>query len=78
MRQRRNSDRHPDCWIQDGQEICKGEVLHFLDSSYFFYEGGHTLRFQEKTIRLASIVPEEEPIIANAGNAWFQPLTGEL
>jgi len=36
----------------DGQEILAGEVLHFVDDSYFFYEGGHTLRFAEKTIRL--------------------------
>lgn len=59
----------------DGQEIRAGEVLHFLEGSYFFYEGGHTLRFAEKTIRLAGVVDEHEPIIANAGNAWFQPLT---
>src|SRR4051812_42088208 len=25
----------------DGQEIRAGEVLHFLEGSYFFYEGGH-------------------------------------
>jgi hypothetical protein len=59
----------------DGQVIHAGEVLHFLDSSYFPYESGHTLRFAEKTIRLAGIVDEHEPIIANPGNAWFQPLT---
>jgi hypothetical protein len=62
----------------DGQEIRAGEVLHFLESSYFFYEAGHTLKFAEKTIRLAGIVDEHEAIIANAGNAWFQPLTGHL
>jgi len=56
----------------DGQEILEGEVLHFLESSYFFYDGGHTLHFQEKTIRLAGTT--DEPIIANDGNAWFQPL----
>jgi hypothetical protein len=58
----------------DGQKILAGEVLHFVDDSYFFYEGGHTLRFAEKTIRLADIVDEHQPIIANAGNLWFQPL----
>src|SRR5262245_26209639 len=55
----------------DGQEIRAGEVLHFLEGNYFPYDGGHTLRFSEKTIRLATIVPEHEPIIENAGNAWF-------
>lgn len=60
----------------DGQKILAGEVLHFVDDSYFFYEGGHTLRFAEKTIRLADIVDEHQPIIANAGNRWFQPLDG--
>ncbi len=58
----------------DGQEIRAGEVLHFVDGSYFPYEGGHTLRFAEKTIRIASIVVEHEPIIENRGNAWFQPI----
>jgi Domain of unknown function (DUF3601) len=60
----------------DGQNILAGEVLHFVSDSYFFYEGGHTLRFAEKTIRLADIVDEHQPIIANAGNLWFQPLDG--
>ena len=58
----------------DGQEVRAGEVLHFVEGSYFFYEGGYTLRFAEKTIRLADIVEEHQAIIANAGNAWFQPL----
>jgi hypothetical protein len=62
----------------DGQEIHAGEVLHFIEDSYFFYEGGHTLRFAEKTIRLADVVDEHQPIIANAGNAWFQPVGAEL
>jgi hypothetical protein len=61
----------------DGQEIRAGEVLHFAGSSYFFYDGGHTLRFAEKTIRLAGIVEEHGPIIANTGNGWFQPIDGE-
>jgi hypothetical protein len=61
----------------DGQKIAAGEVLHFLEDSYFFYEGGHTLRFAEKTIRLADIVDEHQPIIANAGNVWFRPLGPE-
>ena len=60
----------------DGQEVREGDVLHFLDSSYP-YEGGHTLRFREKTIRLATIDPEEEAIIANAGNAWFRPISND-
>jgi hypothetical protein len=58
----------------DGQEVRAGEVLHFVESSYFFYDGGHTLRFAEKTIRLADVVEEHQSIIANTGNAWFQPL----
>jgi hypothetical protein len=57
----------------DGQEIRAGEVLHFVEGRYFFYDGGHTLVFTEKTIRLADTVDEHQPIIANAGNRWFQP-----
>jgi hypothetical protein len=59
----------------DGQEIHAGEVLHFLGSSYFPYDSGHTLQFAEKVIRLAGVVEEHEAILANAGNAWFEPLT---
>ncbi len=62
----------------DGQEIRAGEVLHFNASSYFPYDAGHTLYFAEKTIRLSDNVDEHVPILANAGNAWFQPLAGEL
>jgi hypothetical protein len=58
----------------DGQQIAAGEVLHLIDRSYFPYEGGHTLRFAEKTIRIADIVDEHAPIIENAGNAWFEPI----
>ena len=60
----------------DGQEVLAGEVLHFVGSTYFFYDGGHTLRFVEKTIRLADVVAEHQPIIANTHNAWFLPLGG--
>jgi len=60
----------------DGQEVRAGEVLHFLEGSYFFYDGDHTLRFAEKTIRLAGIVEEHEAIIANTGNVWFQKVPG--
>jgi hypothetical protein len=59
----------------DGRQMQDGEVLHFLGSTYFPYDSGHTLLFAEKTIRLAGVVDEHEVIIANAGNAWFQPLT---
>ena len=58
----------------DGQEIQAGEVLHLLDRSYFPYDGGHTLVFSEKTIRLASIVDDNQLIIENVGNAFFQPV----
>jgi hypothetical protein len=58
----------------DGQEIHTGEVLHLLDRSYFPYESGHTLKFAEKTIRLAGIVDAHGAIIENSGNAWFRPI----
>ncbi len=60
----------------DGQEVGAGEILHFIEGSYFSYDGGHTLKFAEKTIRLADVVEEHQPIIANKGNVWFRPLSG--
>ena len=56
----------------DGQKIREGEVLHLLDTSYFPYDSGHTLKFAEKTIRLAGIDDHQQVIIENRGNAWFQ------
>ena len=61
----------------DDQQIRAGEVLHFVDSSYFFYDGGYTLRFVEKTIRLATIADDETLILENRENAWFLPIEGE-
>jgi hypothetical protein len=58
----------------DGQEIRAGEILHLRDTSYFPYEGGFTLTFAEKVIRLASIDDGNQLIIQNDGNAWFEPL----
>jgi hypothetical protein len=58
----------------DGQEIREGEMLHFLGRTYFPYDGGHTLTFAEKTIRLAGIVDEHDLIVENANNAWFEPI----
>jgi hypothetical protein len=34
----------------------------------------HTLRFAEKTIRLAEIADPNVPVVENAGNAWFLPI----
>ena len=39
----------------DGNEVRSGETLSFLEGSYFPYESGHTLRFLEKTVRLAGV-----------------------
>jgi hypothetical protein len=56
----------------DGDAVHAGEILHFEDGSYFHYDGGHTLNFREKTIRLAEIEPANNPVICNAGNEYFE------
>ena len=61
----------------DGQKIEAGEVLHFLNYNYLAYDGGFTLHFAEKTIRLSFNVDDNNPVIYNEGNAWFQPVEGE-
>lgn len=58
----------------DGDNVLAGEILHLLEHAYFAYDGGHTLTFREKVIRLAEIAPENELVIENPGNAWFEPL----
>lgn len=56
----------------DGKEIRPGETLRFQTRTYFHYDGGHTLYFEEKTIRLAEIVPANVPVIENRDGAYFE------
>lgn len=58
----------------DGTPFRAGTVLTFLDYSYFAYDGGYTIRFAEAGMRLAEIAPDNEPVLANAGNSYFAPV----
>ena len=58
----------------DGTEHKAGEVLHFLKREYFAKEGGFTLTFAEKDVRLSDLVPENGPMVENEGNAYFEPV----
>ncbi|MEO8029138.1 MAG: hypothetical protein ABI823_21840 [Bryobacteraceae bacterium] len=58
----------------DGDEISEGEVLHVTSRDYFPYDGGHTLHFEEKVIRLAEIEPSNGPVLDNGANAFFEPV----
>ncbi|MEO7651992.1 MAG: hypothetical protein ABIZ80_16130 [Bryobacteraceae bacterium] len=57
----------------DRDKVHAGELLHLVEKSYFAYDGGHTLAFEEKVIRLAEIDPGTEPVIQNECNAYFEP-----
>jgi|GEM_PF-2227778 hypothetical protein len=58
----------------DGEEHKAGEILHFRHRDYFAKEGGFTLTFAEKEIRLCDLVPENAPMIENEGNIYFEPV----
>lgn len=58
----------------DGRLATAGEVLHFRKGSYFHYDDGHTLTFQERVIRLSGNDPDERVVIQNSGNSYFEPL----
>lgn len=58
----------------DGTPFRAGTVLTFVDYSYFPYDGGYTIRFAEAGMRLAEIAPDNEPVLANAGNSYFAPI----
>lgn len=62
-----------DCF---GEESHEGDILHFLKRDFLPYHGGITLTFREKEIRLAETAPdiENDLIIANEGNSYFQPI----
>ena len=50
-----------------------GELLHFKELDYFAKEGGFTLTFAEKELRLGELIPANGPMIENDGNAYFAP-----
>jgi hypothetical protein len=58
----------------DGQEIAVDQRLRLIDKNYFFYDEGFTLRFEGRTIRIENSGPPGSLIIANEGNAYFEPL----
>lgn len=58
----------------DGTPFRAGTVLTFERYSYFPYDGGFTIAFAETGMRLAEIDPRSEPVLANAGNAYFAPV----
>jgi hypothetical protein len=58
----------------DGRLATAGEVLHFRKGSYFHYDDGYTLTFQERVIRLSGNDPDERAVIQNSGNSYFEPL----
>ena len=57
----------------DGQLLTAGTTLTFVSQDYFPYDGGRTLHFAERVVRLAEIVDANDEIIVNAGNAWVAP-----
>jgi len=58
----------------DGHLVTAGDVLHFRTRSYFPYDDGHTLTFLERVIRLSGNDPDEEAVIQNSRNSYFEPL----
>lgn len=44
----------------DGTEFKVGSLWIFIDSSYFPYDGGHTLNFKEGTLMMAEISTGED------------------
>jgi hypothetical protein len=50
-----------------------GDFLHFRELDYFAKEGGFTLTFVEKELRLGELIPTNQPVIENEGNAYFEP-----
>jgi hypothetical protein len=55
----------------DGEHCPQGLELVFISQTYFPYEGGYTLTFDTRVIRIAEDVDEHGPIIRNEGQAWF-------
>jgi hypothetical protein len=56
----------------DGRRIAAGTDLVLVDRTYFPYDDGHTLRFDDgAVIRLSGDVPAERAVITNAGDTYF-------
>lgn len=55
----------------DGGEVLAGSELTFVSQSYFPYDGGYTLTFAERVVRLAEIDANSSQVI-DAPGRWFE------
>lgn len=55
----------------DGQTLPEALELTFEDYHFFPYDGGYTVRFAERVVRLAEIRPGNDEILRNLGH-YFQ------
>lgn len=59
----------------DGDDVAAGTELTFVAMSYFPYDGGYTLQFVGRTVRVAEIDPVSCRVIEQPG-AHFECLDG--
>lgn len=59
----------------DGDELRAGTELTFVGRSYFPYDGGHTLTFAERVVRLAEIDPNSSRVLDDPGR-WIERIVG--
>jgi hypothetical protein len=56
----------------DGKQWSQGQQLLFSEQSYFPYDGGYTLTFDQGIMRLAEIVEENALVIRNEAEEFFE------
>lgn len=57
----------------DGTPFTAGTVLTFVAYSYFPYDGGYTITFEEGGMRLAEIDTDNRRVLDNSSNTYFAP-----
>lgn len=56
-----------------GDTFSEGEILHFRKLDFLPYHEGYTFHFDERTLYLGGLEPDDAPVLANCGNQYFEP-----
>ncbi len=55
----------------DGEAIPSGSEWTFKEYTYFPYDGGYTFYFEEGTMRMAEISPEDSYVLSHASEYFI-------
>jgi len=57
-----------------GDTFTEGEILHFKELNFLPYHDGYTFQFEERNLYLCGLEPDDQMVLENCGNRYFEPL----